>query len=61
MVILIYCGNQSVKKINVQQVRRQAIMKLSSKEMLIGENRTMDITILSPTTRFISRSINRKN
>lgn len=50
-----------MKKINVQQVRRQAIMKLSSKEMLIGENRTMDITILSPTTRFISRSINWKN
>ena len=50
ILILICCGNESVKKIRFQQVSRQVIVKLSRKdEMVIGENRTMDFAILSPT------------
>ena len=39
------------------QVRREVIVRLSRKEMVIEENRTMDITVLSPSAKIISRSI----
>ena len=35
--------------------------EIVKKEMVIGENRIMDITILSPTMKIISRSIIWKN
>ena len=38
-------------------MRHQVIMKLSRKEQLIGENRTVDIIIPIPTTIIVSRSI----
>ena len=55
--ILIYCGKKSVKKMKFPQVRREVIVRLSRKEMVIEENRTMDITVLSPSAKIISRSI----
>ena len=40
IIVLIYCG-----KMRFQQVRRQVIMKLTRKEVVTGESRTLDITI----------------
>lgn len=57
----VFCGNQSVKKMKFQQVCCQVIMNLSGNEMVIGENRTMDFTFLSPTTKTVSTSIVWKN
>ena len=38
-------------------MRHQVIMKLSRKEQVIGENRTVDIIIPIPTPIIVSRSI----
>ena len=57
MTILISCGYQSVKKMRFQHVRRQVIKKLSRKEMVIGESRTMDFARLSQALKMMSRSI----
>ena len=46
-----------MKKMKFPQVRREVIVRLSRKEMVIEENRTMDITVLSPSAKIISRSI----
>ena len=61
MTILISCGYQSVKKMRFQQARRQVTKKLSRKEMVVGESRTMDFTRLSQALKMMSRSIIWKN
>ena len=41
IIVLIYSG-----KMRFRQVRRQVILKLTRKEVVIGESRTLDTTIL---------------